>query len=111
MSDIEKYISERKAKNPKIWADFDARYRQYAIGLLLAEHRQKAGLSLTTLARRMKMQKSALSRLENHGEDVRLSTIARYVQATGHPMVFKIYPKGSKPGKGASSLTMHLEPA
>jgi transcriptional regulator with XRE-family HTH domain len=109
MSDIDKYISERKAKNPKMWADFDAKYRQYAIGLLLAEHRQKAGLSLTTLARRMKMEKSALSRLENHGEDVLLSTIARYVQATGQPLVFKIYPGGSRPGKGASALAMQLE--
>jgi len=101
MSDIEKYIRKRRARNPKAWADFDAKYRQYALGLLLAEHRQKAGLTLSVLAKRMKMQKSALSRLENHGEDIRLSTIARYVDATGLPLALKIYP-----GEGGSVKRM-----
>lgn len=92
MSDIEKFISERKARNPKAWASFDTEYQQYAVGALLAEHRKKSGLTLTELARRMKMQKGALSRLENHGEDVQLSTIARYVQATGRPLAIKVLP-------------------
>lgn len=35
MSDIEKYIAARKARNPKAWADFDQNYRRYAIGMLL----------------------------------------------------------------------------
>jgi HTH-type transcriptional regulator / antitoxin HipB len=96
MSDIEKYIAERTVRSPKAWADFDAKYRQYTVGMLLAEHREKAGLTLSALARQMKMQKSALSRLENHGEDVRLSTIARYVEATGRPFAFKILPQGKR---------------
>ena len=45
MSDIEKFIAARKARNPKAWADFDENYRRYAIGTLLAEHRERSGLS------------------------------------------------------------------
>jgi transcriptional regulator with XRE-family HTH domain len=45
--------------------------------MLLAEHREKSGLTQSQFAKRVKMQKTALSRLENHGEDVRLSTITR----------------------------------
>ncbi|HTB64548.1 MAG TPA: helix-turn-helix transcriptional regulator [Opitutales bacterium] len=101
MSDIEKYIRKRRNRNPRAWADFDAKYRQYALGLLLAEHRQKAGLTLSVLAKRMRMQKSALSRLENHGEDMRLSTIARYVDATRRPLSLKIYPGEGATAKGA----------
>lgn len=95
MSNIEKFIATRKARNPKAWAHFDEKYRRYAIGMLLAEHRERAGLSLSELARRTKMNKTALSRLENHGEDVRLSTITRYVEATGKSLALKISPVGA----------------
>ena len=105
MSDIEKFIEERKARNPKAWANFDAEYRQYAIGLRLAEHRQKAGLSLSKLAILMKMQKSALSRLENHGEDVKISTIVRYVNATGRPFSINFRPARMKRGQASSKLS------
>ncbi len=112
MSDIEKFISERKTRNPKAWASFDTEYQQYAVGMLLAEHREKSGLTLTELARRMKMQKGSLSRLENHGEDVRLSTIARYVQATGRPLSLRISPaRPAKKGHRKITAALHLEPA
>ena len=92
MSDIEKFIAERKAHSPKAWAKFDEKYRRYAIGTLLAEHRQRAGLGLSEFARRTKMKKAAISRIENHGKDVRLSTISRYVAATGQPFALRISP-------------------
>ena len=60
--------------------------------MLLAAYRERSGLTLSELARRTKMKKTALSRLENHGEDVRLSTISRYVQATGKPLSLIIIP-------------------
>ena len=96
MSEIEKFISGRKARNPKAWANFEGRYQKYAIGMLLAEHREKSGMSLGQFAKRVKMQKTALSRLENHGEDVRLSTITRYVEATGLPLALKISPSNRR---------------
>lgn len=96
MSDIEDFIAARKARNPKAWAKFDKNYQRYAIGMLLAAHRERSGLSLSQLAKMARMQKTALSRLENHGEDVRLSTISRYVQATGQTFNLKIVP--AKPG-------------
>jgi HTH-type transcriptional regulator / antitoxin HipB len=112
MSDIEKFISERKARSPKAWANFEEKYRKYAIGMLLAEHREKAGLSLSQLAKRINMQKAALSRLENHGEDVRLSTITRYVEATGRPLSLRILPSvGPRPGKYKLAATVELASA
>jgi len=98
MSDIDDFIAARKARNPKAWAKFDKNYQRYAIGMLLAAHRERSGLSLTALAKKIRMQKTALSRLENHGEDVRLSTISRYVEATGQPFNLRISPAkaGSK---------------
>ena len=109
MSDIEKFITARKARNPKAWANFDENYRRYAIGMLLAEHRERAGLTLSELARRTKMKKTALSRLENHGEDVRLSTITRYVQATGKPLSLTITPLPVGKGRGSRKVRSNVE--
>jgi DNA-binding XRE family transcriptional regulator len=96
-------IHERTERHPKAWADFEEKCRKYAIGLLLAEHREKSGLSLSQLAKQINMQKAALSRLENHGEDLRLSTLARYVEATGRPRSLRIFPSaGSVPDPTAS---------
>lgn len=109
MSDIEKFISERKTRSPKAWDGFEDKYRKYAIGMLLAEHREKSGLTLTQMARRIKMEKAALSRLENHGEDVRLSTITRYVEATGQSLSLKIVPTaGRKRPRGKLAAEIEL---
>ena len=110
MSDIEKFIQERKAKSPKAWAGFEQKYRKYAIGMLLAEYREQSGLSLGEFAKKVKMEKSALSRLENHGEDVRLSTITRYVEAIGRPIELKIYPT-AKGRSTASGTRIELQSA
>jgi HTH-type transcriptional regulator / antitoxin HipB len=100
MSDIEKFITERKVRSSQAWANFEDNYRKFAIGMLLAEHREKSGLTLSQFAKRVKMQKTALSRLENHGEDVRLSTITRYVEATGRSLQLNITPSGKRRLRG-----------
>jgi DNA-binding XRE family transcriptional regulator len=107
MSDIEKFITARKTKSPKAWAGFEQKYEEYALGLQLAELREKAGLSLTELARRTKMHKTSLSRLENHGEDALLSTIRRYVEATGHPLQIAISPGKKHRGMLTSHVVLH----
>ena len=45
--------------------------------------REKAGLTQEELARRLKTKKSAISRIENHAEDIRLSTLERTAEALG----------------------------
>ena len=52
-------------------------------GVLLRQAREEAGITQEDLARRTKTKKSASSRLENHAEDVRLSTLARVARALG----------------------------
>lgn len=89
-TDIEKTIRRRKAKNSNAWAGFDGKYRKFTIGMLLAEHREKAGLTLAELARRTGMKKTALSRLENHGKNVTYATMVKYVDATHIPLTLTI---------------------
>ena len=50
---------------------------------MLRQTREEAGVTQERLARMTKTKKSAISRLENHAEDVRPSTVARVARALG----------------------------
>jgi HTH-type transcriptional regulator / antitoxin HipB len=49
----------------------------------LRQDREAAGLTQDEIAQRLQTKKSAISRIENHADDVRLSTIRRYAEAVG----------------------------
>jgi len=82
-NDVEKYIERRKRADKAFAKDFDAGYEQFKIGVMLRQAREEAGVTQEGLARLTKTKKSAISRLENHAEDVRLSTVARVARALG----------------------------
>jgi len=81
--DLEKYIAKRKGADKVFAKDFDSGYEEFKIGVLLRQVREEAGVSQETLAKITRTKKSAISRLENHAEDVRLSTVARVARALG----------------------------
>jgi HTH-type transcriptional regulator/antitoxin HipB len=81
--DVEKYIEQRKRTDKAFAKDFEAGYEQLKIGVMLRQAREQAGVTQETLARITRTKKSAISRLENHAEDVRLSTVARVARALG----------------------------
>ena len=82
-NDVENYIERRKRTDKAFAKDFEAGYGEFKIGLILREAREKAGVTQEKLARITKTKKSAISRLENHAEDVRLSTVSRVARALG----------------------------
>jgi HTH-type transcriptional regulator / antitoxin HipB len=81
--DLKKYIQRRKRMNAKFAENFERGYRDLKIGVVLRLARENAGITQEDLARRTKTKKSAISRLENHAEDVRLSTLERVARALG----------------------------
>ena len=83
MSDVQRYI-EKRAKRDKTFAkNFEAGYTEFKIGVILRQAREEAGLTQEEVARRLHTKKSAISRIENHADDVRLSTLRRYAEAVG----------------------------
>ena len=83
MSDLEQYISERKAVDPEFLEVFDSGYDEFKIGLMLKELRQKQGISQDELALRTNTKKSVISRMENHSTDIRVSTLQKIAGALG----------------------------
>lgn len=50
---------------------------------MLRQARKGAGLTQEELTRRLKTKKTAISRIENHAEDTKLSTLKRAASALG----------------------------
>ena len=83
MSDLTKYIKARKKRDRVFAKGFDEGYEQFKIGVILRQAREEAGLTQEELARRLKTKKTAISRIENHAEDIKLSTLERVAGALG----------------------------
>ena len=83
MSDLQAYISDRKKSDPEFAEGYDEGFRSFKIGVLLKQAREEAGLTQDELAKQLNTKKTAISRIENHAEDIRLSTLEKYARAFG----------------------------
>ncbi len=83
MSDLTKYVANRKATDPDFASGYDSGYEEFKIGIMIKELRLKEGMTQEELAKRMNTKKSVISRLENHSEDIRLSTLGKVAEVFG----------------------------
>ena len=84
MSDLKGYIKKRKKSDKAFALSYEQGYEDFKIGVLLRQAREAAaGLSQEELAKRLKTQKTAISRIENHAEDIKLSTLEKVAAALG----------------------------
>ena len=90
MDDLDKYIAKRKKKSASFAKNFDKGYEDFKIGILLKMAREEAGLTQEQVAQKLRTKKSAISRIENHAEDIRLSTLERFAEAIGRKIELKI---------------------
>ena len=90
MDDLEKYIKKRKKKSKDFNANYEEGYQQFRIGLLIQEARKKSGITQEELAEKVHTKKSAISRIENHAENISLSTLYKITKALGKNLEIKI---------------------
>ncbi len=83
MSDLKKYVAERKRIDKEFAEGYDEGYKNFKIGVLLRLSREQAGITQEEIAKKLNTKKSAISRIENHAEDIRLSTLHKYAKALG----------------------------
>ena len=91
MDDLERAIEKRKRIDPEFAETFDKGYEEFKIGVLLREARKNAGLTQEALAKKLNTRKSAISRIENHADDIRLSTLYNYAEALGKKIQVTIH--------------------
>ncbi len=90
MSDLSVYIENRKKKDSEFEKNYETGYEEFKVGLLLKELRKKEGMTQEELAIKLKTKKSVISRMENHTEDIRLSTISKVAEVFGKKVLITI---------------------
>ena len=97
MSDVKRYVQQRVERDPEFAKNYDVGYADFKIGVILRQAREAAGLTQDEVAQKLQTKKSAISRIENHADDVRLSTIRKYAEAVGANLQIRLAsPQGSK---------------
>lgn len=92
MSDLSRYTQARAVRDAEFADGLESGYADFRIGVLLRQAREEAGLTQEEVARRLETQKSAISRIENHAGDIRLSTLERYASALGRHLSLELRP-------------------
>lgn len=90
MDDLDRSIAEWKARNPKLAKGYDEGYEQFKFGVLLQMSREQAGMTQEQVAQKLGTKKSAISRIENHAENITLSTLRKYARALGKDVNLEI---------------------
>jgi transcriptional regulator with XRE-family HTH domain len=86
MSDLQDYIKKRKQTDPEFADKYDVGYENFKIGIILREMRKESGFTQQELANKLNTKKSVISRIENHAEDIRLSTLNKYAEMLGRSL-------------------------
>lgn len=87
MSDLDKYIAKREMKSPGFKKAVMDEYNNMRIGSKIKELRTEKGMTQEEFAKKLNTTKSAVSRLENHTESIRLSTLEKVADVLGKKLV------------------------
>ncbi len=90
MGSLKTYVANRKARDSEFAKDWEEGYQEFKIGVLLKMAREDAGLTQEQLAGKLHTKKSAISRIENHAEDIKLSTLKKYARALGKSLRIEV---------------------
>ncbi|MBN2356266.1 helix-turn-helix transcriptional regulator [candidate division KSB1 bacterium] len=83
-------MQKRKKKSSAFALHYDEEYEKFKIGAILRRAREDAGVTQEEIAKKLHTQKSAISRIENHSYDMRLSTLKMYAEALGKKLTLSI---------------------
>jgi ribosome-binding protein aMBF1 (putative translation factor) len=90
MKKLKSYVAKRKAGDPEFAKNYEAGYEEFKIGVMLKIAREEAGLTQEQLAEKLNTKKTAVSRIENHAEDIKLSTLEKFAQALGKTLRIEV---------------------
>ncbi len=90
MKNLTSYISERKTRDLQFAKNFDSGYQDFKIGVMLKMAREEAGLTQEQLAEKLNTKKTAISRIENHADDIKLSTLKKIANALGKQLTVEV---------------------
>ncbi len=90
MDDLDRFIAKWKRQNPGRAEAFDDGYMWFKLSAQLKSAREQAGLTQTNLAIKLGTARSTISRIENHADNITLSTLRKYAKVLGKKVHFEI---------------------
>lgn len=83
MDDLDRYVEERKARDPAFAKCWDQDWSEFILSSELVSLRDFLKMTQEDVAKKMHTTKSAVSRWENHSGDIRLSTLKKLAEVFG----------------------------
>ncbi len=83
MSELQRHTGKSEDSGTELDKNKNADDKKFNIGDFLRYARRHAGITQEELANKMNTKKSAISRIENHSDNIRLSTLYNYTEALG----------------------------
>ncbi|HDN26994.1 MAG TPA: XRE family transcriptional regulator [Thioploca sp.] len=90
MNDLQKYISHRKQHDSEFAEGFDEGYQVFKLSAILRQTREASGLTQEDMAQELKTKKSVISMIEEHAEEMTLSTLENFAAVLGKRIEFSI---------------------
>lgn len=83
MSTYREYLEDRKKRDPEFAEEYEKNYENFKLNAMIKALRIESGISQQEMADRIGTKKSTISRMENHAEDIRFSTLQKVASACG----------------------------
>lgn len=93
MDDLDRWTAERALRDPEFADGYERGFQAFKLGVMLKSAREQAGLTQAEVARRLGTHKSAISRMEHHADNIRLTTLQRFAEAVGCFLSLELRPE------------------
>ena len=90
MGDLTDYIARRMESDSEYSGGYQSGYEEFKTGLILKILRLGGGMTQEELAHKMSVNTEAVSRMENHAADARLSTLMKAAELFGKKLSISI---------------------
>jgi len=90
MSDLQQYINHRKQYDSEFAENFDEGYQIFKLGTVLRQAREASGFTQEDIAQKLKTQKAMICRIEEHAEEMTLSTLEKFATVIGRKIEFSL---------------------
>lgn len=90
VDDLDRYVAGRMKRDSEFAEAYEEERREWELGQVLAEARERAGLTQEALARKIGTTRSAVCRYERRPTNLTLSTLEKVARAMGRKLVVKL---------------------
>jgi len=90
VGDLRDYIARRMESDAEYSGGYHEGYEEFRTGLILRTLRLGGGMTQEEFAKKMRINAEAVSRMENHAADTRLSTLMKAARLFGKKLSISI---------------------